>query len=192
MANPYVRIRKWQQAGDGSEARAVEPLWYACYTRARHEKRVARVLRDRGVERFLPLVAQERQWHDRTKLVEVPLFPGYLFVRIGTAQMFDVACVPSVVTIVMAEGNPIAIADEEIENIRRFAAVLTDLGTLPESRALPADAPRARILAGPFAGIEGWIDLTDEEGQLVVGITALDVGFSIRCSSSDLTVLGDF
>ena len=53
--------------------------WYACYTRSRHEKRVAERLRQRGHTVFLPLVERVRQWHDRKKRVPWPLFPSYVF-----------------------------------------------------------------------------------------------------------------
>ena len=62
-------------------ARARERLWYAVWTRSRHEKRVAECLEEEGVEWFLPLVDRVRRWSDRRKIVSWPLFPGYVFAR---------------------------------------------------------------------------------------------------------------
>lgn len=58
-----------------------EPHWYACHTRARHEKRVGKLLVQRGLESYLPMLVKERKWSDRSKLIEFPLFPGYVFTR---------------------------------------------------------------------------------------------------------------
>ena len=57
------------------------PHWYACRTKARAEKKVAEVLERHSVECYLPLVERERQWADRTKRVQFPMFPGYVFAR---------------------------------------------------------------------------------------------------------------
>jgi transcription antitermination factor NusG len=70
------------------------PHWYACYTRARHEKRVDEQLAERGLETYLPLLARERQWSDRRKVVEFPLFPGYVFCRFTLDELHEVLTVP--------------------------------------------------------------------------------------------------
>ena len=69
------------------ESLARTEQWFACYTRARHEKQVAIRLEQRSLESFCPVLPQERQWHDRVKLIEWPLFPSYEFVRCATTGL---------------------------------------------------------------------------------------------------------
>ena len=190
MSRPLTRPRSWIQAESDDEPRMEsEPLWYACYTRAHHEKRVARVLQDRQVERFLPLVGHRRQWHDRVKLVEFPLFPGYLFVRISTAQFFDVTCVPGVVNIVSVNGYPVRIDAAEIENVRRFAAALTQHGMVPEPEDFIEGGARVRITSGPFKGVEGVVEESRGSGRVVVGLMELGQAFALNVPRGHLELI---
>lgn len=70
--------------------RLPERLWYACYTRGRHEKHVDRFFRERGIESYLPLVPLRRKWNDRLKIVKLPMFPSYLFCRVGRDEIWQV------------------------------------------------------------------------------------------------------
>ena len=74
--------------------------WFAVYVRSRHEKRVYEVLIQKGVESFLPLVKTIRQWSDRRKKIFLPLFKGYVFVRIELWELFDVLEVDGIVRVV--------------------------------------------------------------------------------------------
>lgn len=163
-----------------------EPQWYACYTRAHHERRVARVLRDRGIEEYLPVVVRKRQWHDRVKEVAFPLFPGYLFARIAKSQFFEVTCVPSVVSLVTVEGKPVPIRPEEVDNIRRFAEALSLTGSVPEPEPFLAAGVRVMITGGPFAGIEGRVEESRGTGRVLVGLAALGNGFALNVAVKHL------
>ena len=66
------------------------PRWYAIYTRSRNEKKVSMQLEERGLEHFLPLVPQLRYWKDRKKIVNMPIFPGYVFVNIKLSEKIRV------------------------------------------------------------------------------------------------------
>src|SRR5690349_16465307 len=81
--------------------------WYAAYTCAQHEKRVAAELGMRGLEHFLPLYSSVRRWKDRRVQLELPLFPGYIFVRLGgLSERLRVVQIPSVVRLVGFGGAP--------------------------------------------------------------------------------------
>src|SRR5215831_6289312 len=86
-----------------------KPRWYAVHTNANHEKRVALLLEQRSVEHFLPLYESVRRWRDRKKRLQVPLFPGYLFVRLALQDRLQVLQVPSVVKLVGFNGQPAAL-----------------------------------------------------------------------------------
>src|ERR1043166_10057148 len=82
------------------------PHWYAIYTCANHEKRVAAELEARAVENFLPLYHSLRRWKDRRVILNTPLFPGYVFVRLAMQDRVRVVQVPSVVRLVGFGGVP--------------------------------------------------------------------------------------
>src|SRR6266850_8365778 len=77
-----------------------KPCWYAVYTFAQHEKKVAAELGRRSVESFLPLYSSVRRWSDRRVRLELPLFPGYVFVRLPLRDRLRVVQIPSVVRLV--------------------------------------------------------------------------------------------
>jgi transcription antitermination factor NusG len=156
-----------------------ERRWYACYTRARAEKQVAKTLEQRGIESFLPLVGRERQWKDRKKLVEFPLFPSYVFGKFGLRQMHDVLMTPGVSTIVRTRGRPAPIAEDELENVRRFAQALATSGVEPETRPLIGAGQRVRVTEGAFAGVEGVVIESRGRKRVVVGISAIGQGLEI-------------
>ena len=112
------------------------PPWRAAYTRARHEKKVAAALDDRGFEAYLPLVARESQWHDRRKLVEWPMFGGYVFVRLDVSDSASVLAVHGVVSLVGVRGSVAEIPDSDIDNVRTLEAAISTTGVMPEPEAL--------------------------------------------------------
>src|SRR5712692_8315886 len=96
----------------------LEERWYAAYTCANHEKRVAKQLEERSVEHFLPLYGSVRRWKDRRVQLDLPLFPGYVFVRLVLRDRVRVLQIPSVVRLVGFGGLPTALPDQEMEAIR--------------------------------------------------------------------------
>src|SRR5580704_136550 len=89
--------------------------WYAAYTSANHEKKVSVELGCRSVESFLPLYSSVRRWKDRRVQLQLPLFPGYVFVRLALRDRLRVVQIPSVVRLVGFGGLPTALPDTEIE-----------------------------------------------------------------------------
>ena len=125
--------------------------WYAVYTRAQHEKRVAELLAQRAVEHFLPVYETVHRWKDRKMRLQLPLFPGYLFVRIALNDRLGVLQVPSIVRLVGFNCGPKALADEEVEGLRRALAE----GVRAEPHPYLKVGRRVRITAGPLEGREG-------------------------------------
>src|ERR1700757_5213534 len=93
-------------------------FWYAAYTVARHEKTVAEHLRQRDVECFLPLYDTVRRWNNGRHLVQAPLFPGYVFVRMTLRDKLRVLQVPGLVQLVTFQGAPAPLPDSEVEKLR--------------------------------------------------------------------------
>jgi len=144
----------------------VDPCWFAVYTRSRHERRVAARLADNGVVYFLPLFSTIRRWKDRKKCVELPLFPGYLFVRIALHERLRVLQVPGVVRLVGFNGQPVPLPESEIESLRT--------GLASHLRAEPHPyltvGRRIRVKNGPLKGVEGILIRKKNRYRVVISV----------------------
>ena len=152
-----------------------EARWYAAYTCAHHEKRVAEQLAARAVEYFLPLYGSRRRWRDRRVHVELPLFPGYVFVRIALGQRMCVLQVPSVVHLVSVKGQPVPIPDQEMERLR------TGLSASLSARPHPylTVGRRVRIIRGPLQGLEGILVRQKGLTRVVVSLEMIQRSISV-------------
>src|SRR5436309_3236858 len=125
--------------------------WYAIYTRHQHEKTVARILTSKGFETFLPLYSTAHNWKDRTKLVSLPLFPCYVFLKGGLERRLDIVTTPGIHALVSTAGQPAEIPQDEIEGIRRAI----ESGSSIEPHPLLMSGDRVRVKSGALEGIEG-------------------------------------
>jgi len=139
--------------------------WFAVYTTCRHEKRVAQHLGQRQIEHFLPLYRAQHRWKDGTRAaLELPLFPGYVFVRIDPRVRVSVLEVPGVVSIIGTASRPAPLPDFEVEVLR---AGLDPMRVEPHP--LITIGQRVRIKNGALAGIEGIV--VRRKGSLRVVLT---------------------
>ena len=133
----------------------MEPIkknWYVVYTKPRWEKKVYSLLVDRGIEAYCPMTRTRRQWSDRVKWSEEPLFKSYVFVKVGEDGQTLVRMVRGVVNFVYWLGRPAIVRDREVEDIRKFLNEYEEVWAEPVS--LQAEE-RVRILTGAFMGKEG-------------------------------------
>jgi len=128
-----------------------EPRWYAAYTCAKHEKRVAVQFSQRSLEHFFPQYESMRRWKDRRVKLQLPLFPGYVFVRLALRDRLRVLETPSVVRLVGFNGHPAALPDKEMEALRACGAAQL----VAEPCAYLTTGRRVRIKCGPLADLEG-------------------------------------
>lgn len=125
--------------------------WYAVYVRPSHEAQVAKRFCTREIENFLPQYQVQHKWKNRcTKKLDLPLFPGYLFAHISTAERVRVLEVPSVLCLVGTAHRPLPLLDSEIDALR---AGLAARNALPHPFLKVGE--RARIRGGALAGMEG-------------------------------------
>lgn len=176
MAEPFAQ----NLTGESGTARPRVQRWYACYTRARHEKLVERLLMQRGIECYLPLVPRLRKWKDRRKLVSMPMFPSYVFGKFGASELYQVLSVPGVATVVRSNGRLVPIKAEDLENVRRFAAGLEGTSLSLQVRPYVAEGQRVRILEGPFEGVEGVVIERRNRKRVLVGLEAIGQGLEIN------------
>ena len=160
---------------------ADSPPWHAVYTLPRHEKAVAEHLALRQVETYLPLYLSARRWAGRRALVQLPLFPGYVFVRISAGERIRVMEHPSVLRLVTFGGKPAPLADGEIERLR--AAL--EMG---KAEPFPFLVPgrRVRVKSGPLAGVEGTVLRRKGRMRLVVSVEAIQQSIIFDLDATDL------
>ena len=175
-----------------SEA-GVRRQWYACYTRARHEKRVAVALARRGIEAYLPLVARQSQWHDRLKTIQWPLYPGYVFARLNEFEFQKVADIPGVAALVGNEGRPSPIDPVDLDNVRRIEALLAETGEVPVSEPLVKEGEGVLIESGQLAGMRGIVLQRRGSGRVLiqVGLKTIGQGVKLEVDARQLRSLGD-
>jgi len=92
--------------------------WYVVYTKPKWEKKVAEKLTQIGIECYCPLITQVKQWSDRKKKIEVPLFNSYVFVQIADSERNSVFQVSGVIRYLFWLGKPAIVKNEEIEIIK--------------------------------------------------------------------------
>jgi transcription antitermination factor NusG len=157
-----------------------EPHWYAIRTRSRHEKMVSEQLGKLGIENFLPLVKKTRQWTDRTKEVEMPVFSGYSFVRMvfSSPARLRVLQTHGVAGFVGFNSVGTAIPDSEIEDVRALVASTLAFEEHPYLRV----GQRVRIKGGSLDGVEGILSARDEDKSLVVSVELIQRSLSVRIS----------
>lgn len=128
-----------------------KPRWYVAQTCSRHEKSVAAQLNERGVEHFLPLYEAVSRWRDRRVRLQLPLFAGYIFVRIPLRERLRALEIPSIVRLVSFGVLPIPMPDDEMEAMRNGLTSKLRVEPYPYLTV----GRRARIKSGPLAGFEG-------------------------------------
>ena len=176
-------LRSPESDATGMESKAAR--WYACYTRARHEKRVEEQLRERGIESYLPLVPRMRQWKDRRKLVDWPLFPSYVFGRFALADMHRVLSIPSVSSVVRVNGRPVPIPEGELENVRLFVRALRGEDEL-EHRPFVEEGQWVEVMDGPFRGVRGVVVQRRGRRRVMIGVKAIGQGLEVNIATSQL------
>jgi len=162
--------------------------WYAVHTRSRHEDKAFAGLMQKSISAFLPKIEVWSQRKDRRKRILVPLFPGYLFVELlslDNQTKLDVLKTFGVVRILgkPTGSDPIAVPDDKIDAIRRIVESKTEVQNL----SYPHVGEAARIVDGPFKGIEGTVSRTDFEKDLfVVTIELLQRSVGIKLEGSQI------
>lgn len=156
--------------------------WYAAYTSANHEKKVAEQLGVREVEHFLPVYESLRRWKDRRVRLQLPLFPGYVFVRMALRDRLRVQQVPGVARLVGFDGTPAALPEEEMEALRSSLA----RGVRAEPHPFLKIGRRVKVKSGPMEGLQGILKRRKGESRLVVSVELIQRAMAVEIDESDL------
>ena len=159
-----------------------QPRWYAAYTSANHEKRVAEQLEARAVEHFLPSYSSVRRWKDRRVTLQLPLFPGYVFVRMELRNRLQVLQIPGVARLVGFGGMPTPLPHEEIDALRAGLAG----GVHAEPHPYLNVGRRVRVKQGPLAGLEGILLRWKGNWRVVLSLDLIQRSVSVDVDASAL------
>jgi transcription antitermination factor NusG len=140
--------------------------WYAIYVNSRAEKKVEAELTSKEVEAFLPLKKSLRKWSDRKKWVDMPLIPGYCFVKIALKNNLRVLQTNHVVGFVRFEGRPAVIQERQIDFLKRMLKQSDYTWEITHEQFVPGQ--KVEIVAGPFIGLEA--ELITVKGKKRVGV----------------------
>src|SRR5579864_194361 len=160
----------------------LEARWYAVYTWAHHEKRVAEQMGQRQIRGFLPVYRSMRRWKDRRKEIELALFPSYVFVHLALKDRLRVLEIPGVVHLVSAQGKPVPLADTEIESFQRGMQGCVRMEPHPLLRV----GRRVRVQGGPMAGLEEILVRRKDGPRLVVSIEILMRAVAVEVDEADV------
>jgi transcription antitermination factor NusG len=156
--------------------------WYALYTCPRHEKSVAYQIEQRSISCFLPLYRSVRRWKDRRKVLELALFPGYVFVRLALQDRLRVLQLPSAVRLVSFNGEPAALPESEIDALRQR---LTH-GLCLEPHPYLTVGRRVRVKTGPMQGLEGIIVRRKDRSRLVFSLDLIMRSVAVEVDEGDV------
>ena len=157
--------------------------WYAVYVRSRHEKKVYHLFEEKGIESSLPLIKITRQWSDRKKKVEVPLFRGYVFIRIDIRNdKLNILKTDGVVKFIGIGKNPSRIPDEQIHWMHM---IVEKSDTVKNEKEIPV-GQKVRVTAGPFKGVEGVAMRLGNQSRLVIVIESIMDAISVEISPNYL------
>lgn len=177
---------EWGSAGETALVTPSEPNWFAVYTVSRHEKRVAQYLSQREIEVYLPLYRSARKWRDGSRVtLELPLFPGYLFVRITRNDRVRVLNVPGALAVVGGTGRePVPLPEGEIDALRAGLHLRA-----AEPYPLLTVGQRARICSGALAGLEGIVVRKKNSLRVVLTLEHIMRSIAVEVDGKDLEPL---
>jgi transcription antitermination factor NusG len=159
-----------------------EPRWYALKTRSRHEKRVRDQLGQRDIDTFLPLCESWRQWKDRKKKVELPLFPGYCFARFPLVERLRVLNVLGVAQLVSINGRPEPILEAELTAIQQLVSTKLQYDPHP----FLEEGMDVEVVRGPLAGVRGKLLRKDRLTRLVLAVTLVRQAAVVEIHPADV------
>jgi transcriptional antiterminator NusG len=153
--------------------------WYALYVKSNHEFVARAELQKKRIETFLPTTRKLRQWKDRRKTIDVPIFPGYLFVHVPSSQEDFVAALKTrgVIRIVSTQaGHPTPVIPEEITSLKLMVESGQDIDIYPHLK----EGTRVRVKRGPLQGAEGTLEKKDGQYTFLVNVELLGRSIGVK------------
>lgn len=151
--------------------------WRVLQTRSRSEKKVAERLERLGVAYYLPLQKRKKQWSDRVKIVEEPLFSGYIFVQFTESLRYPMLNIDGIVRLISFGGNYAEVPQTQIDALQKLSYLENDVVVV--DGGLQA-GQLVKITSGPFKNLEGTLVRHNGKGTLVIEIAAIGKGIMLE------------
>ncbi len=163
------------------------PLWYVLHTKSRFENVVHEGLLKKRIEVFLPKITVPSKRRDRRKMIRVPLFPGYVFVKtnLHPHHHLEVVKTAGAVRLIGSKKGPVPVPDETIDSLKIM--VSTDFPVTTGQRLQKGD--RVMVVSGPFAGVVGTFVRYRGQGRVIVNVEALGQYAGVEVSYDDIEIL---
>ena len=163
-------------------------LWFAVYTVVRHEKAVNSSFLKNNIETFLPLREVVSQWKDRRKKVLIPLFPGYIFVRIFDSDSWSILSILNtrgVVRILSSNGSFLAVPAQQIDSVKR----LVEANVEYDPYQYLVEGKEVTLVNGPLHGVAGKILERKGQNWLIVSIDIIKRSVSVKVDPADVELV---
>jgi transcription antitermination factor NusG len=161
--------------------------WYALQLKTRFERVVAQHVRGKGYEEYLPTYRSRRHWSDRTKEIELPLFPGYIFCKFDVIDRLPLLTIPGVRSVVSFGGSPLPVAEQEIVAVQRIVKSGMQYGPWPGVSAGQA----VQVKYGPLRGLEGTVVQVKKNYHLVISVNLLQRCVSVEIDRDSVTPVAE-
>jgi transcription antitermination factor NusG len=159
--------------------------WLVLRTRSHHENIVERSLEQKQIRAYLPKRRVVRRWKDRRTVLEMPLFPGYVFVQPEEDQFEKLRTVRGSCGFVVQGSRPAAMPEKELEAVRILVRSGAELDVDP--RLIPGQ--KVEIIAGPFMGLEGELIRVKSQQRLVINAHVVGSSVSVEVDSNTISIL---
>lgn len=164
--------------------------WFVVHTKPKNEKKVFEQIQGKDIEAYLPLVETIRYWSDRKKKLQVPLFPGYVFVHGDESERLKaISDTYGALRYVMFQRRFAVVTDEEISNIK-ISLKAPDKVRIEDTKIIVGDL--VEITYGIFKGLKGFITQIRGNYRITVSITELNTTFSVQLSNAEVNLLRRF
>ena len=165
----------------------LNPLWYVLHTKSRFENVVNEGLLKKSIEVFLPKVKVKSKRRDRKLMIQVPLFPGYVFVKtdLHPDNHLEIVKTAGAVRLIGSRHGPVPVPDETIESLKIMVASDSPVTTGYNLKK----GDRVMVVGGPFMGVTGYFVRYRGKGRIVVNIEALGQYAGVDVSEEDIEVL---
>jgi transcriptional antiterminator RfaH len=157
--------------------------WYITYTRARAEKQIAVQLEKACVAYFLPLHKELRQWSDRKKWVEIPMFPSYIFVQVNQLEYYEILGIPGMLRYVTIRGEAVRLSDARMQDIKR---AVESNKVLEVIAGAPAPGDIITLRSGVLKGMTGTVIRLEGKHHLLLAIEELGKYLKIKIQPDEL------
>lgn len=168
-------------------AREFPAAWFALYTVPRHEKQVYRLLIERKIEAYLPLYRAPREWQKKPPTVlDLPLFPNYVFVRIARPDRGRVLAISGALSLVGSNREAWPLQHEEIEALRASLHLRR-----PEPHPYLAVGERVRIIRGSMSGLEGVLVRKKNDFRVVLSLDGVMCSVSVEVDAAEIEAVAN-